>query len=120
LLLGNYFFNKKDFQSNIGIIQKKLKLILSKNKLNKLDYATGFTKRERNITSFQLVTAMICALGEKNTIYSSDILRSFNQLTAQNVRYISLNNQLSKPALAELMKVVADKVFSYWINNALE
>ncbi len=50
---------------NISIIQKKLKLILSKNKLNKLGKATGFTKRERSITSFQLVTAMICVLGDK-------------------------------------------------------
>jgi len=52
----------------ISTIPKKLKLLLSKNKLNKLGKATGFTKRERNITTFQLV---------------------------------------------------ADKVFSYWINNAL-
>jgi len=45
---------------NINTIQKKLKLILSKTKLNKLGKETGFTKRERNITTFQLVTAMIC------------------------------------------------------------
>ena len=60
---------------NISIIPKKLNLILSKNKLNKLGKATGFTKRERNITTFQLVTAMTCAFGEKNTIYLSDILK---------------------------------------------
>jgi len=59
---------------NISIIQKKLKLILSKNKLNKLGKVTGFTKRERNITTFQLVVAIICALGDKNTDYLSDIL----------------------------------------------
>jgi len=105
---------------NISIIPKKLKLILSKNKLNKLGKATGFTKRERNITTFQLVTAMICTLGDKKTDYLSDILRCFNQLTDQNVRYKPFHNQLSKPELAELMKVVADKVFTYWINNVLE
>ncbi len=105
---------------DISIIPKKLKLILSKNKLNKLGKETGFTKRERNITTFQVVTAMICALGEKNTLYLSDILRSYNQLTAQNVRYKPFHNQLSKPALVDLMKVISDKVFTYWINNALE
>ncbi len=49
-----------------------------------------------------------------------DLLRSFNQLSNQHVRYKPLHNQLSKPALAELMKVIADKVFSCWINNVLE
>ena len=105
---------------DINIIPKKLKLILSKNKLNKLGKATGFTQRERNITTFQLVSAMIYALGEKNSVYLSDILRIFNQLTDQNVRYKPFHNLLSKPALAELMKVVADKVFTHWVNNVLE
>ena len=59
---------------NISIIQKKLKLILSKNKLNKLGKETKFTQRERNITAFQLITAIICALGDKNTDYLSGIL----------------------------------------------
>ncbi len=105
---------------NISTIPKKLKQILSKKKLNKLGKTTRFTKRERSIATFQLVTAMICTLGDKKTDYLSDILRCFNQLTDQNVRYKPFHNQLSKPALAELMKVIADKVFTYWINNALE
>ena len=64
---------------NISTIPKKLKLILSKSKLNQLGKVTDFTKIERNITTFQLVTSIICALGEKKTVYLSDILRSFNQ-----------------------------------------
>ena len=59
---------------NISIFTKKLKLILSEKKLNKLGKETKFTQRERNITAFQLVTAMICALGDKQTDYLSDIL----------------------------------------------
>jgi len=66
-----------------------------------------------------LVSAMICSLGEKDTRYLSDILRYFNRLTNQNVKYKPFHNQLSKPALAELMKEVADKVFTHWINDVL-
>ena len=69
---------------NISIITKKLKLILSEKKLNKLGKETEFTQRERNVSAFQLVTAMICALGDKNTEYLSDILRYFNSLTRGN------------------------------------
>ncbi len=105
---------------NISIIPKKLKLILSKSKLNKLGKTTGFTKRERNITGFQLVTAMICALGDKNTDYLSDILRYFNCLTDQNIQYKPFHNQLSKPELAVLMREVTDKVFTHWVNNVLQ
>ena len=105
---------------NISTITKKLKLILSKNKLNKLGKETKFTKRERNITAFQLVTAIICALGDKNTDYLSDLLRYFNRLTEQKVRYKPFHNQLSKPELALLMREVTDKVFTHWVNNVLQ
>ncbi len=104
----------------ISTIQKKLKLILSENKLNKLGQTTGFTQRKRNITAFQLVTAMICTLGEKHTDYLSDILRCFNQMTKQNVKYKPFHNQLTKPALAELMRELAGKVFSCWVNDVLD
>ncbi|MCN4144345.1 MAG: hypothetical protein LC437_04530 [Thiohalomonas sp.] len=62
---------------------------------------------------------MICVLGEKDTRYLSDILRYFNHLTRQSVKYKPFHNQLSKEALAELMKAVADKVFRCWINDVL-
>ncbi len=104
---------------NITIIIKKLKQVLSEKKLNRLGKETGFTQRKRNVTAFQLVTAMIGALGEKDTRYLSDILRYFNHLTGQSVKYKPFHNQLCKEALAELMKAVADKVFSCWINDVL-
>jgi len=104
----------------ISTIQKKLKHILSENKLNKLGQSTGFTQRKRNITAFPLVTAMIGALGEKQTDYLSDILRYFNRLSKQNVKYKPFHNQLVKPALAELMRELAGKVFSCWINDVLD
>lgn len=105
---------------NINTITKKLKLILSEKKLNKLGKETEFTQRERNVNAFQLVTAMICALGDKNTEYLSDILRYFNSLTNQNVQYKPFHNRLSKPELADLMRQVTDKVFTHWINNVLQ
>ena len=105
---------------NISIITKKLKLILSEKKLNKLGKETQFTQRERNVTAFQLVTAMICALGDKNTEYLSDILRYFNRLTDQNIRYKPFHNRLAKPELAELMRLVTERVFTHWINNVLQ
>ena len=104
---------------NINIIIKKLKLVLSEKKLNRLGRETGFMQRERNVSAFQLVIAMIGALGEKDTRYLSDILRYFNRLTGQSVKYKPFHNQLSKIHLAELMRQVAEKVFSYWINHVL-
>ncbi len=104
---------------HINTISKKLKLILSERKLNNLGKATGFTQRKRNVTAFQMVSAIICALGDKHTDYLSDILRYFNRLTGQKIRYKPFHNQLSKPALADLMRTVADKVFNHWINEVL-
>ena len=43
----------------ISIFIIQLKPILSEKKLNKLGKEKEFTRRERNITAFQLVTAMI-------------------------------------------------------------
>jgi len=103
----------------INTISKKLKQVLSETKLNKLGKQLDFTKRERNIKPFQLVTALICTLGDKHTDYLSDILRCFNRLTKQNVKYKPFHNQLSKPALADLMRALASKVFSCWINDVL-
>ena len=40
-------------------------------------------------------------------------------MTNQNVRYKPFHNQLIKPALADLMRELAGKVFSYWINDVL-
>ena len=105
---------------NISTITKKLKLILSETKLNQLGKITGFTKRERNITAFQLVSSLICALGDRQTDYLSDILRVFNQLTKQTVQYKPFYNQLAKPALATLMKEVTERVFSHWVNDVLK
>ncbi|MCN4144227.1 MAG: hypothetical protein LC437_03885 [Thiohalomonas sp.] len=70
---------------NITIIIKKMKQVLSEKKLNRLGKETGFTQRQRNVTAFQLVIAMICALGEKDARYLSDILRYFNHLSGQTV-----------------------------------
>ncbi len=87
------FHYSKGFKLDINTIIKKLKLILSKNKLNQLGKSTGFTQRKRNVSAFQLIIAMICALGEKETRYLSDILRYFNYLTNQNVKYKPFHNQ---------------------------
>ena len=105
---------------DISTTIKKLKLVLSEKKLNNLGRDTGFMKRMRNVSSFQLVIAMIGALGEKDTRYLSDILRYFNQLTGQSVKYKPFHNQLAKLSLAELMRQVAEKVISHWINNVLK
>jgi|GEM_PF-4808077 len=40
---------------DISIIRKKLKLILSETKLNKLGKSTGFTQRERNLTQGKII-----------------------------------------------------------------
>jgi len=67
-----------------------------------------------------LVTSLICALGDKNTDYLSDILRVFNRMTQQSVKYKPFHNQLAKPELAELMREVTERVFKHWINDVLK
>jgi len=105
---------------NANIFIKKLKYILSEKKLNRLGKQTGFTKRERSITSFHLVTSIIAALGDKKTSYLSEILRYYNQLTDQDIKYKPFHNQLVKPELADLMKEVTNRVLNHWINDVLK
>jgi len=104
----------------LNIVTKKLKAILSEKKLNRLGKQVGFTKRRRNIDAFQMVISLIAALGDKQTRYLSEILRYYNQLTEQNIKYKPFHNQLVKPELVELMREVADRVFKHWVNDALE
>jgi len=105
---------------NANIFISKLKSVLSENKLNKLGKQLEFTKRERNITAFHMVVSIIAALGDKKTTYLSEILRYYNQLTLQNIKYKHFHNQLAKPELAELMREVTNRVFNCWINDVLK
>lgn len=105
---------------NANIFISKLKSILGEKKLNKLGKEIGFTKRERNITAFHMVVSIIAALGDKKTTYFSEILRCYNQLTEQNIKYKPFHNQLAKPELAVLMREVTNQVFNHWINDVLK
>ncbi|WP_165727385.1 IS4 family transposase [Pseudoalteromonas sp. 31A1] len=105
---------------NANIFINKLKSILSEKKLNRLGKQVAFTKRERNITAFHMVVSLVAALGDKKTIYLSEILRVYNQLTGQSIKYKPFHNQLVKPELAELMREVTNRVFNCWINDALK
>jgi len=100
-------------------LSKKLKAVLSEKKLNKLGLQIGFAKRLRNIVPFQLIVSVIGALGDKETRHFSEIHRYFNQLTNKNVRYKPFHNQLAKPEFAQLMRDVAEKVFSHWVRTKL-
>jgi len=105
---------------NVNTVAKKLKAILSEKKLNRLGKQVGFTKRKRNVDSFQMVISLIAALGDKKTRYLSEILRYYNQLTEQNIKYKPFHNQLAKPELLVLMREVADRVFNHWVNDVLD
>ncbi len=48
-------------------LSKKLKVVLSEKKLNKLGKNIGFSQRLRQIAPFQLVVRMITAMGDKET-----------------------------------------------------
>lgn len=85
------------------ILSKKLKVVLSKKKLNKLGKKIGFSQQLRQIVPFQLIVSMVTALGDKGTRYFSEIHRYFNQLTKKNIRYKPFHNQLTKPEFAQLI-----------------
>ena len=41
-------------------------------------------------------------------------------MTNKNVRYKPFHNQLAKPEFAQLMRDVAEKVFSHWVSTKLK
>ena len=41
-----------------------------------------------------MVVSLVAALGDKKTIYLSEILRVYNQLTGQSIKYKPFHNQL--------------------------
>lgn len=104
---------------DINTVIKKLKQVLNEKKLQQLGKSSGLIKRERNVTLFQLVIALICTLGGKETTYLSEILRMFNHLTRQRLQYKPFHNQLSKPELAGVMKQVMEQVLHHWVNEVL-
>jgi len=99
-----------------NILRKAIKSVISTTKLNNLGKKLGFTKRKRDICGFNMVNALIASSGEENIHSLADICRKFNSLTGLSLDPKPFHNQLKKPELSELLRVVAEKALSKWIN----
>lgn len=74
--------------------------------------ATGFMQRKRKVSPVQLLLACLSALGTGPVAWLADILRRFNRLSGQTVRYKPFHNQLRKAAFAEFLRRVLVEVLS--------
>ena len=93
-------------------MSQSLREVFGAEELTRLARETGFLVREREVTPLALVAALVCTLGGGRVQWLADILRTYNALTGNSVRYKPFHNQLSKPAFAEFMRRSFEKALN--------
>lgn len=102
---------------NNSTVRKAIKSVVSERKLNKLGRTTGFTKRQRDVCAFNMVNALIAAMGDGQTECLADIQRMFNALSGHSLDYKPFHNQLRKAELSELMRQVFEQAMTRWVSQ---
>jgi hypothetical protein len=88
-----------------------LKQALDEKAIDEIARRARFMRRKRTIAPLLLVTALVATLAVQ-ALWIADILRTFNRLSGERVRYKPFHNQLSKPEFAEFTRLVLERVTS--------
>ncbi len=99
-------------QQHLSKLSKRLKRFFGEKDLNELGKTLRFSRRDRRVTPFRLVMALmeIFSCGTVGSI--ADIQRGFNALFGLGVRYKPFHKQLVKPQFAEFMRVLFSQLMS--------
>jgi len=98
---------------------RQFKRSFNKDSLNELGRACGFCRREREVTPFRLVLALISCFATGQARYIADIVRAFNALTRTQVRYTPFHNQLSKRQFPTFMSLVISRLLGELASEVL-
>ena len=87
-------------------LSRQLKRTFCETALNALGKRVGFCRRRRELTPYRLCLGLVEAMGVAKVESIADIQRSYNALSASNVQYKPLHNQLAKRQFPVFMRGV--------------
>ena len=91
-------------RANGNTVVGRFKRVFSEQELNRLGKEVRYCQRERVVTPFRLVMAMLSTLSSRKVETLADIQRGFNALFGGRLAYKPFHNQLSKRGFAEFMR----------------
>ena len=105
---------------NGNTIAERFKGVFSEWELNQLGKAVRYCQRERVVTPFRLIVAMVSSLGQGKVETLADIHRSFNALFGEGLAYKPFHNRLAKRGFAEFMRACVERVLERLVLRVLE
>jgi hypothetical protein len=96
-----------------------LKRAVDEDAIDDIARRAGFMRRKRTVVPFLLVIALVATLTAQ-AVWIADILRTFNKLSGERVKYKPFHNQLAKPAFAEFTRLALERVASECTMPVLE
>ena len=97
----------------------KITEVLNEFNINDIGKRCGFCHRERIVKPYELVMALVTAMGDKSIDCISDLHRYFTGLTYTDVQYKPFHNQLSKPKFKQLIQRIVGVALHKWQQHIL-
>ena len=91
-------------QYNANTVTEQFKRTFKESTLNAMGKASRLCQREREVTPWRLMLALVEAFSNATVDSIADIQRTFNALCGTQVRYKPFHNQLVKAGFAKFMR----------------
>lgn len=107
-------------RANDNRVAERFKSVFSVQELNRLGKAVRYCQRERVVTPFRLVMAMLSSLSSGKVETLADLQRGFNALFGERLAYKPFHNQLSKRGFAEFMRACVERLMEKLVLKVLQ
>ena len=107
-------------QINGTTIAERFKRVFSECELNGLGKAVRYCQRERVVTPFRLMLALVSTLCAGKVETLADIQRSFNALFGASLAYKPFHNRLAKRGFAEFMRACVERLLEKLVLDVLK
>ena len=96
----------------ISTVTKQFKRTFDEASLNELGKSTRLCRREREVTPYRLMLALIESFATGTLDSIADIQRAFNALCEKQIQYQPFHNQLSKPGFPKFVRLMFIRLLS--------
>jgi Transposase DDE domain len=107
-------------RTNANTAVGRFKRVFSERELNRLGKEVRYCQRERVVTPFRLVMAMLSTLSSRKVETLADLQRGFNALFGESLAYKPFHNQLSKRGFGEFMGACVERLVEKLVLNVLK
>ena len=93
-------------------VVRQFKRTFDEASLNELGKATRLCRREREVTPYRLMLALLESFASGTLDSIADIHRAFNALCGRQIRYKPFHNQLAKPGFAQFIRLMLTRLLN--------